>query len=104
VSFIANYPRSGVGGFYFWKTARNPQQVCPFYDKLCTIYSTRPLSCKDYPLGSTRPKGCPAYVKPPRQVKRRIIRRQTKDFQRANECLRPLLSIITNARAVSDGE
>jgi len=103
ISFIANYPRKGVGGFYIAKTAFNPKQPCPFYDGKCKIYDTRPMACRDFPLASSGNGVCEAYVKPPKIVVREIKRRQKKDFKQANQQMHSLLKIITEARRVSDG-
>jgi len=101
VSFLANYPKAKVGGFYFHKTAFNPKQPCPFYKDGCIIYETRPVACQDYPLASSEPEGCTAYVKPQRRTVRRIKQRQFKDFKKANQRLPFLLKILKHARMVN---
>lgn len=104
VSFIANYPRDGVGGFYIRKSALNPKQPCPFYNGSCMIYATRPVACRDYPLAVSKPEGCPAYVQQPKHIIHRIKQRQTVDFKQANECLHELLQVLTRARVKVHGK
>ena len=52
VSFLNNFPSKGYGGFYIEKTllkSDREKKPCPFYIKSeCSIYSTRPMVCKDY--------------------------------------------------------
>ena len=52
VSFLNNFPSKGYGGFYIEKTLLKKdreKKPCPFYIKAeCSIYSTRPMVCKDY--------------------------------------------------------
>ena len=103
ISFIANYPRNGVGGFYIVKTALNPKQPCPFYDGLCKIYETRPVACRDFPLASKGNGVCKAYVKQPKTVVQEIKRRQKIDFRQANQQMDRLLRILVEARRTSNG-
>lgn len=97
VSFINNYPKKGVGGFYIVKTAFNPKQPCPFYQKgECSIHSVKPRSCKDYPLARKR-CGCPAF-KDDVSARGRIEKSQYKDFRNCVSNYELLMGMLYHAR------
>lgn len=96
ISYIDNYKKVG-NGFYIAKTAFNPKQPCPFLkDGLCSIYATRPLSCKDFPLGVKKSE-CPAFVFDSEAYKE-IVKNQRDDFRRSYENSKELFEILVKAR------
>jgi len=105
ISFIDNYPKKGTGGFYIRETALNPKRPCPFLkynDKLssCSIHSTKPLACKDAPLGYDSFSNCPAFDSQTidKEVQDRIKTNQHKDFKLAYTNQGQLLVILTKMR------
>jgi Fe-S-cluster containining protein len=98
VSFIANHPRKGLGGFYIEKTLREPKESCPFLvDKSCSIYETRPMVCVDFPLSRKSPN-CPSFSKGIRKERRRLVREQDKELHRTAKNYNHLMSILIEAR------
>ena len=64
ISLIDNYPKKGQCGFFIAKTTFNPKQDCPFLvDNKCSIHDTKPLACKDAPIGHTKFDLCPVFNK-----------------------------------------
>lgn len=104
ISFINNYPRKGTGGFYIAKTTFNPKRPCPFLEdgetSICKIYDTRPVACRDAPLGYTKFYGCPAFNKTeiPEATRNKIKKRQYQDFRKAHNNWKQLLNILVETR------
>jgi Fe-S-cluster containining protein len=100
VSFIDNYPKQGTGGFYIRTTAFNPKQPCPFHcDEGCSIYETRPIACRDYPLASVS-AGCPVFddVSISEGRKKNLKRRQYADFRQAHDKRNELIRLLVEVR------
>lgn len=98
VSFINNYPEKGYAGFYVEKTLHNPKIPCPFLqDSLCSIYDTRPLVCKDFPLSHDK-TSCPSFegVDELRRVK--INDKQLGDMKKALDNYNDMMAILLWAR------
>jgi len=89
-------------GFYFYKTIPYNHPPCPFFDKnniKCTIYETRPLACRDYPLGSISAIKCPNNPFISKKIKSTVISNQYKDFKKAHisrKKICELLSIVNH--------
>lgn len=102
VSFIDNYPKNNTGGFYIAKTVFAPKQQCPFLENnVCEIYETRPLSCKDFPLGHKNEPSCEGskgfcFSK---TVEAQIKQKQSRDFRIAHNNRKLLLKILVVARS-----
>jgi len=73
-------------GFYFLKTIGKNRQPCPFLiDKdgfpSCSIYYSRPMACRDYPLANDD-SGCPEMKRIEREIKyeKKKSRTNTKEI------------------------
>ena len=104
VTWIQNYPREKVGGFYIKDTAIVDIRKCPFMksfdwkeEKVCTIYKTRPLACKDFPMGSKKIDDCPGFVVPSLPIFEAIKTKQHEDFFNAFEERGKLKIIVLEA-------
>ena len=102
VSWLHNYPRKNTGGFYIVKTTYNPKQPCPFYEgSTCSIHSTKPKACKDYPFSQSEVfSECFAFGLNGRfpLMRRKIKKSQYKDFKKAFDNQGRLMPILIEAR------
>lgn len=105
ISFLDNYPKKGTGGFYIRETVLNPKRSCPFLrynDKLssCAIHKTKPLACKDAPLGYDSFPNCPAFDSNivNEEIRTQIRVSQHEDFKLAYTNQGQLLTILTKTR------
>ena len=99
VSFINNYPKKGYAGFYIEQTLRNPKQPCPFLkDSLCSIYETRPMVCKDFPLSHDGDVCEYLEVRLSQEDRADIQTRQEEDLRRALQYYNGLMAILVEAR------
>ena len=102
VSLVDNYPSKGYAGFYFEKTLRSPKQPCPFLTegKTCSIYSTRPMVCRDFPKVSDARCCCPEYgLVETSSLKKQVMRQdQARDLKKALKHYKELMGILVKAR------
>lgn len=87
-------------GFYFARTTLKEHEPCTFLnlEGRCDIYPTRPLACRDWPLGRKKLEAdfCPAlktYQVDPK-LNRQVARRQWKDFELAKEHREAIAALI----------
>lgn len=100
VSFSSDYPLGS--GFYVATSIVGPEKKpCPFFiDDLCSIHKTKPVSCKDFPLGFSDFNICPVWKSEYLNKKRlkKIKNRQAKDFKRCKQYVKELYKIIVESR------
>ena len=103
VYFIDNYPFKGQGGFYFEKSIPKKEDMkrcCPFLtdENKCSIHDTKPIVCKDAPLGYTNFKECPVFKKQNKDVINATVKKQTQDMLAAKKNFNIVMNILTEAR------
>jgi len=102
VYYIDNYPIKGQGGFYIEKSIPKKEDMerhCPFLiDNKCSIHDTKPIGCKDAPLGYTEFKECPVFKKPNTDVINATVRKHTQDIMAAKKNFNTAMNILTRAR------
>ena len=100
VSYIDNYPKKGLGGFYVAKTAFKPKQACPFLTKqnLCGIHETKPRACRDFPYGHQRIVECPAWGDVKYTATPRDVKAMRRDFKRAYDERHNIHRLLMEAR------
>lgn len=104
VYYMDNYPSKGQGGFYFEKSIPKKEDMkrhCSFLtdENKCSIHDTKPMSCKDAPLGYEEFNECPVFEKANNKIINMIVKKQTQDMLAAKRYFNIVMSVLAEARA-----